>query len=82
MFDVPPLFRYLKEESGTGWEEMYKVFNMGHRMEIYTDAGTAESMVGISKAMGVDARIIGKVEDYPGRKVTLKTNYGDFEYEI
>lgn len=82
MFDVPPLFRYLKEESGTGWEEMYKVFNMGHRMEIYTDAGTAENMVGISKALGVDARIIGKVEDYPGRKVTLKTNYGDFEYEI
>lgn len=81
MFAVPPLFNYLKEESGSPWEEMYKVYNMGHRMEIYTSQEAAESIVKISNEMGVEAQIIGRVEEYKGKKVLLKTQYGEFSYE-
>lgn len=80
LFPVPPLFRLIHEQSGTDWHEMYKVFNMGHRMEIYTDEQTAENIIAISKSFNVDARIIGHVEAHKGRQVTVKSENGEFVY--
>lgn len=62
MFDVPPLFKLIQEESQTSWEEMYQVFNMGHRMEIYVDEKYADEIIKISKSFNVDAQIVGRVE--------------------
>jgi phosphoribosylformylglycinamidine cyclo-ligase len=80
LFDVPPLFRIIHEQSGTDWKEMYKVFNMGHRMELYTDEKIASEIISISKKFGVDARIIGRVESSPQKKVTVKSEFGEFVY--
>ena len=80
LFDTPPLFRMIHEQSQTDWAEMYKVFNMGHRMEIYTDEKTAEDIIAISKSFNVDAQIIGHCEAYNGKKVTVKSKHGVFEY--
>lgn len=80
MFPVPPLFRLIREQSGTGWKEMYKVFNMGHRFEIYTNMETARKICDISVSLGIDARIIGKVEESEGRKLSILSPYGKFEY--
>jgi len=83
MFEVPPIFRLIQENSGTQWQEMYKVFNMGHRMEFYTDAETAKAIMAISETFGVDAKIIGRVEapQTPGEKrVTIKSEFGEFTY--
>lgn len=80
LFDVPPLFRIIKEESNTPWDEMYKVFNMGHRFEIYLDPQYAHDVITISKSFGIDAQIIGRVEDYNGKKVTINSEFGKFEY--
>ena len=80
LFDTPPLFRMIHEQSQTDWAEMYKVFNMGHRMEFYTDERTAEDIIAISKSFNVDARIIGHCEAYDGKKVTVKSKHGVFEY--
>src|SRR5690606_34772863 len=65
LFDLPPLFRIIQEESGTRWEEMYKVFNMGHRMELYVDAGLAPEIINIASRFNIGARIIGRVEEAP-----------------
>jgi len=59
LFPVPPLFKMIHEQSGTEWSEMYKVFNMGHRMEIYTDEKTADGLIALSRSFGVDARVVG-----------------------
>ena len=80
MFPVPPLFRLIREQSGTDWKEMYKVFNMGHRMEIYLSAEDAQQVVEISKSFGSDARIVGRVEDAPANKLTISSEFGTFEY--
>lgn len=80
LFDTPPLFRMIHEQSQTDWAEMYKVFNMGHRMEFYTDEKTAEDIIAISKSFNVDAQIIGHCEAYDGKKVTVKSKHGVFEY--
>lgn len=80
MFPVPPLFKAIKVESGAQWEEMYKVFNMGHRMEIYTDPESAKEMVKISESFGIDARIIGRVEASGEAEVELVTENGRFNY--
>lgn len=80
LFPIPPLFQMIKDESGTTWEEMYKVFNMGHRMEVYTNKERAEELIQISKSFNVDAQIIGRVERKFGNKVTIQTNEGAFEY--
>lgn len=81
LFDTPPLFKAIRRESGTSWEEMYKVFNMGHRMEIYTNPDIAADIVDISESLGVDARIIGRVESCTtGAKVKIASPYGNFEY--
>lgn len=81
LFPIPPLFQLIQNESGTDWKEMYKVFNMGHRMELYVDPAAAEEIIAISKSFGVDARIIGRVESYSGKKVTVSSEVGEFVYE-
>lgn len=80
LFPVPPLFELISRESGTDWAEMYKVFNMGHRMEIYVDPADANEIIEISKSMGIDARIVGRVEDAPANRLTIKSEKGVFEY--
>ena len=80
MFDIPPIFRLIKEESNASWQEMYKVFNMGHRMELYVSEEIAEDIILISKSFNVDAKIIGRVEKYDGKKLSIKSKYGVFEY--
>jgi phosphoribosylformylglycinamidine cyclo-ligase len=80
MFDTPPLFKLIQEQSGTDWKEMYKVFNMGHRMEIYLKEEHAQEIINISKEFGVDAKIIGRVEKHHGKKLTIKSQYGEFVY--
>ncbi len=80
LFDVPPLFKTIQEQSHTDHKEMYKVFNMGHRMEIYADEKFAEKIIAISKSFNVDAKIIGRVETGEGKKVTLNTEFGTFVY--
>lgn len=80
MFPVPPLFDLIRRESGTPWEEMYKVFNMGHRMEIYVAPEHAAEVIAISESFGIPARIVGRVEDATANKLTIKTSEGIFEY--
>ncbi|PIF05910.1 MAG: phosphoribosylformylglycinamidine cyclo-ligase [Draconibacterium sp.] len=80
MFPVPTLFELIQQQSGTGWKEMYKVFNMGHRFEIYTLPEIAEEMIAISKSFDIDARIIGRVEPFNGKKLTIKSEKGKFTY--
>ena len=80
LFPIPPLFKTIKEQSGTDWKEMYKVFNMGHRMEIYVDADKAQRIIEISKSFNIDAQIVGRVEDSESNKLTIKSEYGVFEY--
>lgn len=80
LFTTPPLFNLIQKESGTPWEEMYKVFNMGHRMELYVKPEAADEIIAISQSYGVDAQIIGYVEAGTAPKVTIKSAYGTFEY--
>ncbi|MBT8299213.1 MAG: phosphoribosylformylglycinamidine cyclo-ligase [Maribacter sp.] len=80
LFPIPPLFKLIQEQSGTDWHEMYQVFNCGHRLEIYTSETVAQDLITISKRFGVDARIIGRVEDNPTKKLTIKSEFGTFEY--
>lgn len=80
LFPVPPLFELIQQQSGTDWSEMYKVFNMGHRMEIYLSAAHASHVIDISRSFGIDARIIGRVEDAPANRLTIISEKGEFEY--
>ena len=82
LFPTPPLFRLIQQESKTDWKEMYQVFNMGHRMEIYTDKKSAEKIISISRSFGVDAQIIGRVEKSTNKKnkLTIESQHGKFEY--
>ena len=80
LFQTPKLFEIIKNESKTDWREMYKVFNMGHRMEMYVDSSVANNIIEISKSFGVDAKIIGKVEASDSKKLTIISDYGTFEY--
>ncbi len=80
MFDVPPLFKTIHEESGTEWKEMYKVFNMGHRYEIYLSPEKAERIIEIAKSFNIDAQIVGRVEAHEGKKLTIESEFGTFEY--
>ena len=81
MFEIPPLFRLINEESGTDWKEMYKVFNMGHRMEIYLPEEYAEGIIEISNSFNVDAQVIGRVESSNNNKLTIISEFGTFEYK-
>ena len=80
MFDVPPLFKMIQEQSGTDWKEMYKVFNMGHRMELYVPQEIAEAIIAISQSFNVDAQIVGRVEAEGEKQLTIKSKYGEFVY--
>jgi phosphoribosylformylglycinamidine cyclo-ligase len=80
MFPVPPLFALIQKQSGTDWREMYKVFNMGHRMEIYVSPEDAEKVIAISESFGIEAKIIGRVEDAPANKLTIISENGTYEY--
>ena len=80
LFDLPPVFKLIQQESGTSWKEMYQVFNMGHRMEIYTDRSTADKIINISNGFNIEAKIVGRVEDSKNKKLTITTTYGTFEY--
>ena len=80
MFDLPPLFKLIQQESGTSWEEMYKVFNMGHRMELYVPMDIADDIIQISRSFNVDAKIIGRVEKSKKKKLTIDSVFGTFIY--
>ncbi|MHA7111606.1 AIR synthase related protein [Sunxiuqinia elliptica] len=80
LFPVPPLFKLIQQESQTEWAEMYKVFNMGHRMEIYLKPELADSIIEISKSFNIDAQVVGHVEAYEGKKLTITSEFGTFEY--
>ena len=80
LFPVAPLFRLIHEQSGTDWKEMYQVFNMGHRFEIYTDRQTADQIIKISGSSGVEARIIGHVETSDQNRLTISGEQGTFVY--
>jgi phosphoribosylformylglycinamidine cyclo-ligase len=81
MFDVPPLFKLIQEQSGTDWKEMYKVFNMGHRMEIYLPETKAQEIIEISESFGVKAKIVGRCEAADTKKLTIQSEFGEFTYE-
>ena len=80
LFPVPPLFKLIQEESKTSWQEMYKVFNMGHRMELYVPMEIANDIINISKSFGVNAQIIGRVEAAEKKRVTIRSEFGEFVY--
>lgn len=80
LFPIPPLFKTIQEESNTAWNEMYKVFNMGHRMEIYVPEEIAAGIIEISKSFNVDAQIVGRVEKFEGKKLTIESEHGTFIY--
>lgn len=81
LFEVPPLFDIIQQESGTSWKEMYKVFNMGHRMEIYLDEKHAQSVIDTASRFNIEAKIIGRVESASTKSVTIKSKHGEFSYE-
>lgn len=81
LFDLPPLFKLIQEQSGTDWKEMYTVFNMGHRMEIYVPENIAEHLIQISRSFNVDAQIVGRVESSATKKLTIESSLGKFIYD-
>ena len=80
MLPIPPLFRLIQEQSGTDWREMYQVFNMGHRMEIYVEPADAQAVIDIAQSFGIESQVIGHVEDAPTSRLTIITEHGTFEY--
>ena len=80
MFAIPPLFKLIQEQSNTNWKEMYQVFNCGHRMELYVTPDIANDIIAISKSFNVDAQVIGKVEASDSKKLTIKSEFGVFNY--
>ncbi|MDA8980149.1 AIR synthase-related protein, partial [Chitinophagales bacterium] len=80
LFPTPPLFASIQKESGTSWQEMYKVFNMGHRMEVYLPAEYADEVIAIAKSFNIEARVIGRVEAAEKSEVEINTVHGSFNY--
>ena len=80
MFPVPPLFRTIKEQSNTEWQEMYKVFNMGHRLEVYLPEEYAAQVIAISKSFNIDAQVIGRIEESKKKELVIKSEFGEFYY--
>lgn len=80
LFPIPPLFRMIQNESGTPWKEMYQVFNMGHRFEIFTDEKSASGIISIARSYGIDAKLVGRCEDSEVKKLTIKGEEGEFVY--
>ncbi len=81
LFPIPPLFRLIHEQSGTEWKEMYKVFNMGHRLEIYLPQKYADQVINIARTFNIDAQVIGRVETSAAKKVTIRSESGEFAYQ-
>ncbi len=81
LFDIPPLFKLIQRESGTDWREMYQVFNCGHRMELYVPEAIAEDLIRISQKFQVDARVVGRVEENKGKRLTVESEFGKFVYD-
>jgi phosphoribosylformylglycinamidine cyclo-ligase len=81
LFPIPPLFKLIQEQSGTNWKEMYQVFNCGHRMELYVDPEIADNIIAISESFKIEAKIVGRVEASPHKKLTIKSSEGIFEYK-
>jgi phosphoribosylformylglycinamidine cyclo-ligase len=81
LFPVPPLFQLIQQQSRTDWKEMYQVFNCGHRMELYVPQEIAQDIIDISVSFGVEAQIVGRVEAIAHKKLTIKSDYGSFEYQ-
>ena len=79
MFPVPPLFKAIAKESGTDWSEMYKVFNMGHRLEVYVSPADADRVIAISRSFNIDAQVVGRIEEGP-RSLTIRSEFGEFHY--
>ena len=80
LFPVPPLFRTIKEQSGTDWDEMYKVFNMGHRLEVYLSPEHAEEVIAISKSFNIDAQVVGRIEESDHKELIIRSEFGEFKY--
>lgn len=80
LFPIPPLFKLIQEQSSTDWREMYQVFNCGHRMELYVNKEVANDLIEISKSFGVDAQIVGRVEESESKKLTISSEFGTFNY--
>jgi len=80
MFPVPPLFKLIQKESGTDWKEMYKVFNMGHRLEVYLPMEFAEKVIEIAESFGIDAQIVGHCEHSDKKELLIESEFGSFEY--
>ncbi len=80
LMDIPPLFQLIKEESSTEWREMFQVFNMGHRLEIYTDTSSASQMIEIAKTFNIHAQIIGRTDAFEGKKLTITGPWGELVY--
>ncbi len=80
LFPTPPLFRLIQEQSGTDWKEMYRVFNMGHRMEIYVAPGDAQAVIDVSQSFGIDARIVGQIHESEHNRLSIITEHGRYEY--
>ncbi len=80
LFETPPLFKLIQEQSGTDWKEMYQVFNMGHRMELYVPEAISDTLISISQSFGVDAQVVGRVEASPKKQLTILSPYGEFGY--
>ena len=80
LFPVPPLFRIIQEQSGTDWQEMYKVFNMGHRMEVYLAPEDAQTVIDVTRSFGIDARIVGYVAPAERNRLIIESEFGRFEY--
>ncbi|MGI4749737.1 MAG: AIR synthase related protein [Janthinobacterium lividum] len=80
LFQVPPLFRLIQQESGTSWQEMYKVFNMGHRLELYVPQNLAKEIISVSNQFNIKAQIVGRVESASTKKLTIRSEFGEFVY--
>ncbi len=80
LFPIPPLFQLIQVESGTSWQEMYKVFNMGHRLEVYLPESQAQRVIDIANSFAINAQVIGRVESYADKRVTIKSEVGEFSY--
>jgi phosphoribosylformylglycinamidine cyclo-ligase len=80
LFPVPPLFKTIQEQSRTDWAEMYKVFNMGHRLEVYLSPEDAETVIDISKSFRIDAQIVGRVEESDKKELIIRSEFGEFRY--
>ena len=81
LFPVPPLFKTIHEQSGTDWKEMYKVFNMGHRLEVYVSPEHAQQVIDISKSFNIDAQIVGRIEAADKKELIIESEFGTFKYE-